>query len=415
MSQLSFLAGDSLHFTVTELSRYLRGLIESDYRLGDLTVSGEVSNISRPASGHLYFSLKDADARLRCVMWRSEVARQAFLPTDGQAVEVHGHIGLYEAAGQYQLYADDIRLAGEGDLYRAFLRLREELEAEGLFAPERKRALPAWPRVIGVVTSPAAAALRDVVDVLRRRYPLAEVVLSPTPVQGVEAPAKIVGALQAVNDFAQPDVVLLVRGGGSIEDLAAFNDEDLARAIARSPVPVVSGVGHETDFTIADFVADLRAPTPSAAAEIVSPDRQELAARLTKLRASMAASVRGSLLDLKWNLDQQLTRLRLASPRAQLANARQRVDDMERRMAGALVHDLALKRAEIRRLSATLEAVGPPAVLARGYALVTRQDDGSLVRRQSQVSKQTAIRVRVQDGTFGAQVTDDPEAEAQAE
>lgn len=415
MSQLSFLAGDSPHFTVAELTRYLRGLIESDYRLGDLTVSGEVSNISRPASGHIYFSLKDAEARLRCVMWRSEVARQAFLPTDGQAVEVHGHVSLYEAAGQYQLYADDIRLAGEGDLYRAFLRLRERLEAEGLFAPERKRSLPPWPRVIGVVTSPAAAALRDVVDVLRRRYPLAEVVLSPTPVQGAEAPARIVAALQAVNAFARPDVILLVRGGGSMEDLAAFNDEDLARAISRSPVPVVSGVGHETDFTIADFVADLRAPTPSAAAEIVSPDREEVEVGLTKIRASMSASVRESLLDLRRNLDQQLTHLRLASPRAQLANGRQRVDDMQRRLAGALGHDLALKRADVRRLGATLAAVGPPAVLARGYALVTRQDDGTLVRHKSQVARQDMVRVQVVDGSFAARVADDPEGDTQAE
>ncbi len=355
----------------------------------------------------MYFSLKDAGATLRCVMWRSEVARQAFLPSDGQSVDVHGHISLYEAAGQYQLYADDIRLGGEGDLYRNFLQLKQKLEAEGLFAPERKRPLPPWPQVIGVVTSPAAAALRDVIDVLRRRYPLAEVVLSPTPVQGADAPAKIALALRAINEFGQPDVILLVRGGGSLEDLAAFNDEELAREIARSPVPVVSGVGHETDFTIADFVADLRAPTPSAAAEIVSPDREELQRRLGKLRASMRGSVQSRAVDLKLSLDQLRMRLSLASPRAQLANARQRVDDVQRRLSGALAHDLALKLADVRRLHATLEAVGPPAVLARGYALVTREDDGGLIRSRTQIGRDDAIRVRVHDGSFGAKVTDE--------
>lgn len=407
MSQLSFLVGDPPRFTVTELTRYMRGLLESDYRLGDLTVGGEVSNISRPASGHMYFSLKDAGAMLRCVMWRSEVARQAFLPTDGQAVEVRGHISLYESAGQVQLYADEIRLSGEGDLYRTFLQLKGKLEAEGLFAPERKRELPAWPRIIGVVTSPAAAALRDVIDVLRRRYPLAQVVLSPTPVQGVDAPAMITQALRAVCQFADPDVILLVRGGGSIEDLAAFNDEALARAIAAAPVPVVSGVGHETDFTIADFVADRRAPTPSAAAEIVSPDREDLEERLAKASSSMVGSVQGRIQDLKRSQRQLVTRLGLASPRSQLANARQRVDDVQRRLGGALSHGLALKLADVRRLFATLEAVGPPAVLARGYALVTRRDDGSLVRSRTQVAPDDAVRVRMQDGAFGARVTDD--------
>ncbi len=269
--------------------------------------------------------------------------------------------------------------------------------------------------MIGVVTSPAAAALRDVLDVLQRRYPLAEVVLSPTPVQGADAPPRIVQALRAVSEFAQPDVILLVRGGGSIEDLAAFNDEDLAYAISRSPVPVVSGVGHETDFTIADFVADQRAPTPSAAAEIASPDREELEDRLERLKAEMAGGVRGRVLDLKRSLAGQMTHLGLASPRAQLANASQRVDDFQRRLAGAMGHDLALKQSDVRRLDATLQAVGPPAVLARGYALVTRQDDGSLVRSSSQVTRGDAIRVRVQDGSFGSEVIGGSEDDVRSE
>jgi exodeoxyribonuclease VII large subunit len=415
MSQLSFLTGDSARFTVTELTRYLRGLLESDYRLADVTVGGEISNLSRPASGHIYFSLKDAAATLRCVMWRSEVARQAFLPSDGQKVEAHGHISLYEAGGQYQLYVDEIRLGGEGDLYQAFLRLKAKLEAEGLFAAERKRPLPRWPRTIGVVTSPAAAALRDVIDVLRRRYPLAQLVLSPTPVQGAEAPTTIINALRAITSYAEPDVILLVRGGGSIEDLSAFNDEDLARAIAQAPVPVVSGVGHETDFTIADFVADRRAPTPSAAAEIVSPDRRALESSVRAGLQSMAGEI-GSLLEgMRRDLHLENTRLNLASPRAQLSNARQRVDELQRRLAGSMGHELALKLTDLHRLTATLDAVGPPSVLARGYALVTRQDNGELIRSAAQVAPGDGVGIRVRDGDFEAEVTGKPRSSGQSE
>ncbi len=415
MSQLSFLTGGAPRFTVGELTHYIRELLELDYRLGDLTVSGEISNLSRPASGHLYFSLKDATASLRCVMWRSEVARQAYLPVDGQAVEIHGRISLYEAAGQYQMYADSIRPAGEGELYGDFLRLKAKLEGEGLFDASRKRPLPAWPQTIGVVTSPGAAALRDVVDVLRRRFPFTQVILSPTPVQGADAPEGIVNALRAVVTYARPDVILLVRGGGSIEDLAAFNDEDVARAIVASPVPVVSGVGHETDFTIADFAADLRAPTPSAAAEIVSPDRAQLTARLRRIEASLQADLHSRWQALRHSLDQRLIRLRLASPRAQLANASQRADDLQRRLLDATRHGLALRQAEVRRLEHTLSAVGPPAVLNRGYALVTRQADGALVRSAAQVTAGDRVGVRVADGRFGARVEGGNEPASQGE
>ena len=247
-------------WTVTDLNRYLRQLLESDEHLQDIWVTGEVSNFSRPASGHIYFTLKDSSASLRCVMWRNTAQRQSFLPRDGEAIDVHGAISVYEAGGQYQLYADVFRQAGEGALYQEFLRLKAMLEAEGLFAPERKRPIPTRPNRIGIVTSATGAALQDMLNTLRRRYPLVEVVLAPTPVQGDEAPPKIVAALHDLARLANPDVILLARGGGSIEDLWAFNDEAVARAIAASPVPVITGVGHETDFTIADFVSDLRGP-----------------------------------------------------------------------------------------------------------------------------------------------------------
>ena len=306
-------------------------------------------------------------------------------------------------AGQYQLYADALRPAGEGALFQEFLRLKARLEAEGLFAPERKRPLPAWPARIGVVTSPTGAALQDVLNVLRRRFPLAGVVLAPTPVQGAEAPAGIVAALRAVNRYSHPDVILLVRGGGSLEDLAAFNDEAVARAIVASKAPVVSGVGHETDFTIADFAADVRAPTPSAAAEIVTPDRAELKQTVEGARRLLADSFADLVHRSRWSLADRGAALRLASPRSRVANARQRVDDMVRRSVTLLRHDLELRRAAISGLVGALKAVDPLAVLDRGYAVVRRADDGSLVRSVRQVRAGDGLQVRVSDGTFPAE------------
>ena len=270
-------------WTVSDLTRYLRELIESDELLQDVWVQGEVSNFSRASSGHVYFTLKDNSASLRCVMWRNTVIRQSFIPRDGDAIEVHGSISVYEAGGQYQLYADIFRLAGEGALYQEFLRLKALLEAEGLFDQERKRPIPLKPKRIGIVTSPTGAALQDMLNTIQRRFPLVEVILAPTPVQGEDSPQAIIKALQDVVRVANPDVVIMARGGGSIEDLWAFNDEGVARAIFASPVPIITGVGHETDFTIADFVSDLRAPTPTAAAELATPNQADMRDNLAAL------------------------------------------------------------------------------------------------------------------------------------
>ena len=406
MSQLSFFGLQSRVWSVADLTRYVRQLLEGDYRLQDVWVAGEVSNLSRPASGHLYFTLKDGEASLRGVMWRTELVRQRFAPREGDAVEVHGRISVYEAGGQYQLYADSIRLAGEGAAYQEFLRLKARLEAEGLFDPARKRPLPAWPGRIGVVTSPTGAALRDVVHILRRRFPLAEVVLAPTPVQGGEAPAGIVAALQALDRHSRPDVILLVRGGGSIEDLAAFNAESVARAVAASSAPVVSGVGHETDFTIVDFVADVRAPTPSAAAEVVTPDREDLRMAVRQAALSIARTLHRRLTQARAELSSRHKALRLASPRVQVANARQRVDDLARRSLAALRGGLALRRAAVRGLIQTLRAVGPEAVLARGFAVVQQVSSGEIVRSMRQVHGGDRLSVRVHDGSFPAVASD---------
>jgi exodeoxyribonuclease VII large subunit len=392
-------------WSVTQLNRYLRQLLESDYQLQDIWVAGEVSNLARPASGHLYFTLKDGGASVRCVMWREDVGRLVAVPRDGQAIEVHGRISQYEAGGQTQLYADSLRQAGEGELYQTFLRLKARLEAEGLFDPERKRPLPPWPKKIGVVTSPAAAALRDVVQVLRRRYPLVEAVLSPTPVQGEEAAHEACLALERLNRFSHPDVILLVRGGGSIEDLWAFNDESLARAIVASDAPVVSGIGHETDLVIADLAADRRAATPSAAAEIVTPDREDLAQELQLLAARLKRAFHEHLQQQRNMLTASQLGLRISSPRARLANARQRLDELGHRAALAVGHSLRLRTEGLARLDRTLQAVGPQAVLARGYAVVTRAADAAVLRSISQITPGLHIRVRLSDGSFAAQAS----------
>jgi exodeoxyribonuclease VII large subunit len=405
VTQLSFSGYAPRTWTIGDLVRYLRQMVEADFRLQDLWVTGEVSNLSRPASGHLYFTLKDADASLRCVVWRSDAVRQRYLPRDGETIEAHGHLGVYETAGQVQLYADVLRPTGEGELYQAFLRLKARLEAEGLFDPTRKRPLPVWPKRIGIATSPAAAALRDVLNVLRRRFPLAGVILAPTPVQGQEAPAGIVAALQALNDHAEPDVILLVRGGGSLEDLAAFNSEEVARAVAASQAPIVSGIGHETDITIADFVADLRAPTPSAAAELATPDRLELAETIIGARLQTRRLFEQSLYVRRDGLRRARIGLAAGAPRARLANARQRVDELQLRALRGLRSHLALRSASVGGLAQTLRAVGPPAVLARGYAVVQQAATGAIVRSAGQVRPGQALDIRVGDGTFPATVS----------
>ena len=396
-----------LPWSVTDLTRYVRELLEGDELLQDLWVEGEVSNFSRPASGHIYFTLKDASASLRCVMWRSNVLQQAFLPRDGNAVRVHGTINIYEAGGQYQLYADIIRPAGEGALYQEFLRLKARLEEEGLFDLAKKRPIPLAPVRIGIVTSPTGAALRDILNTLSRRYPLAEVILAPTPVQGSEAPTGIVAALETLNRVVAPDVILLARGGGSIEDLWAFNDERVARAITASDAPVITGVGHETDFTIADFACDLRAPTPTAAAELATPDKQELLAGLQDTMQSMIHTLQKFLTSYHLGLNMLEGRLQQRSPRWMVMSDRQRLDELLRRENMAYAHYLALQKSQCKGLEQRLIALSPLSVLGRGYAIVSYRD-GRLVRSARQVSSGDALTVRVSDGEFDVQVN--PEA-----
>jgi exodeoxyribonuclease VII large subunit len=405
--QLSYFGGPfvSEPYTVSQLTAHIRRLIEREPELNDVWVEGEISNFSRASSGHCYFTLKDASSQIGCVMWRSVVPKQDYLPVDGDLVLAHGRVGVYEAGGRYQLYVDQFRLAGVGDLYRQFERLKARLEAEGLFAPERKRPLPSFPHRVGVVTSPSAAALRDIVNVLSRRYPLAELLLAPTLVQGDDAPPQIVAALQALNDHDDVDVIIVARGGGSLEELWAFNDERVARAVAGSRVPVICGVGHETDYSLADFAADVRAPTPSAAAELVAPDRAELRAQVAGLSGALVAALHGAVEERRWRLAEQVRALKHLSPAVQLAQARQRVDDLLGGAQAAVRHDLALRRERLSGLMGRLAGVSPLGTLERGYAIVRHQETGDVVCSVAQVALGDTLAIRVADGTFEADVS----------
>jgi exodeoxyribonuclease VII large subunit len=398
MQPTFFSAQSAQQWTVSKLTFYIRKLLEEDEILQDVWVQGEISNLSRPASGHVYFTLKDSSAALKCVMWKTSAARLGMPLQDGKAVEVHGKIGVYEVSGQYQLYADQIRPVGEGALYQEFMRLKAMLEAEGLFAPERKRPIPIFPQKIGIVTSATGAALRDMLNTLRRRLPLVQVILAPSPVQGIEAPPALVKAIQSLN-LQSPDVIIIARGGGSIEDLWAFNDERVVRAVAMSAVPVICGVGHETDFTLCDFAADLRAPTPTAAAELATQiTMQDLAATVSNLQLRITQSVVEYINVQKSVLAGLLTQMKYVSPDRRIQSERQHVDELARRAYSALFHQIQLQSAHVKGMQRRLEALNPNAVLARGYAVLTRKDDGRVVSRVSQASDE--MKVRVSDGEF---------------
>lgn len=396
-------------YTISQVTAYIKSLFAGDALLADVWLSGEVSGFTQASSGHCYFTLKDAGAVLKAVIWRTQAARMS-LPRNGDAVVAHGYVSVYEQGGAYQLYVDHVEAAGVGRLWLEFERLKARLEAEGLFAEERKRPIPSRPIRLGVVTSPTAAALRDILRTLSRRYPLLDVILAPTPVQGDQAPPGIVAALASLNRWSaerEPlDVILLARGGGSIEELWAFNDERVARTVAASAVPVIAGVGHETDFTIADFVADLRAPTPTGAATLAVPDARELQAAVAGLAAQASREMQARLADERGRLENLASRLRRQSPAARLATDRQRVDDLSRRAGLAIRGRLRHQRERVASQHLRLAALDPNAVLARGYAIVAGPD-GAVVRSVAQVAPGDRLHVRVTDGTFVARVTDD--------
>ncbi len=390
-------------WTVSELTGYIKELFDIDFRLRDLDVTGEISNFTRARSGHLYFTVKDEEAQLRCVMWRTATGRLRFDPQDGDAVVLHGRVSVYEASGAYQLYVEHMEPEGRGDLAIAFERLKQRLEEEGLFDGAHKQAIPAFPKKIGLVTSADAAALRDILNVLQRRDPLLHVLLAPALVQGAEAPAQIVQALRWLDGRDDLDLIILARGGGSIEDLWAFNDEAVARAIFAARHPIISGVGHETDFTIADFVADLRAPTPSAAAELAAPDLSELPPYLAQTSERLRAIMRVQIEGAKWQLRSHIQTLHYLSPTGRLDSHLQRVDALQMRLERSMRRRLERSGSMLDLADSRLTAASPRAILARGYAIV-RHGDNRLVSSVTQVTARERLQVTVADGSFDVTV-----------
>lgn len=390
--------------SVSQLNAYLRELLDTDDILADVWIEGEVSNFSRAVSGHCYFTLKEGDAQMRAACWRTYVARIPAMPKNGDAVLAHGRVAFYEAGGQIQLYVDMIRPAGVGLLAARFAELKARLEAEGLFDASRKRPLPELPRRIGVVTSPTGAALQDILTILGRRFPLAEVLVAGCQVQGAGAAESVVAALQSLYR-ADVDVIIVARGGGSAEDLWTFNEESVARAVFASPAPLISGVGHETDTTIIDLVADMRAPTPSAAAELVAPDVAELAAAVEQLQARLDEAIGGVIEDRAALLDGARRVLALRAPLQRLQREQQQVRELLRRAGAQLGHAAALRQAQLDGLRAQFAALSPRATLARGYAVVQRADDGAVVTDPAQAAPGDAIRLTLRDGELSARVT----------
>ncbi|WP_043632419.1 exodeoxyribonuclease VII large subunit [Chromobacterium haemolyticum] len=426
--------------SVSSLNRMARDLLESG--LPPMWIGGEISNLTLAASGHAYFSLKDGRAQVRCVMFRGKVSQLPFRPAEGMQVELKGTVTLYEARGDFQINVDQMRSAGLGRLYEAFEKLKAKLQAEGLFNPAHKRPLPPHPAAIGIVTSPAAAALRDVVSTLRRRMPGIPVILYPAQVQGEGSAQQVADAIRRAGERREVDVLIVCRGGGSIEDLWSFNEEIVARAVAASPIPTVSGVGHETDFTICDFVADKRAPTPTAAAELVSPSREHLSAQLETAKRGLERALGRLLTDKSQQLDylarrlahpgEKLQRQREALQRQQerlqrrlsglfeqrrwalqladsklqrrrpdLAHAVQAMDRLQTRLQRARQDLLNRQTQKLDTLAATLLALNPEAVLARGYAIVQKQD-GTAVKSPEELRNRERVSLRLAEGSTEA-------------
>lgn len=390
----------------SEVNRYLRRVFEDDLNLRNLWIQGEVSNCTVAMSGHCYFTLKDSLSQVRCVMFRQFLGRLKHRPENGVLVVARGPLRVYEPQGQYQLYAEFLAPAGLGELQLRLEELRARLEAEGLFEESRKRDLPTWPGRVGVVTSATGAVIHDIRTVIGRRFPLAEIVLAPAPVQGDDAPPRICQAIEDLNFFGSVDVIIVARGGGSLEDLWAFNDETVARAIFGSRVPVVSAIGHETDVTIADLVADRRAPTPSAAAELVVPDVREIRGRLAELTRALAWHAGRSLSEARARVATLADALDRCSPAAQLDRQSEAVRLLVERMHRSAEHQLAVSEERVRARELQLLALDPDSTLRRGYSMTWRTDNGAVVRALSQVEPGTRLRTRVADGAYDSRVTE---------
>lgn len=390
-------------FEVSQVNEYIKARMDADELLNGLFIRGELSNYKVYPSGHHYFTMKDANGALRCVMFRYSAMRLRFRPENGMKVIAVGRISVFPRDGAYQLYCEDLMPDGAGDLNVAFEQLKARLEAEGLFDRAHKKPLPQYPHRIAIITSGAGAAIMDMLRILARRYPLSKVMILPVRVQGTEAPAEIAGAIRYANRYQLADVIITGRGGGSLEDLWAFNDERVARAIYASEIPVVSAVGHEPDVTISDYVADIRAATPSNGAELVAPDRQELLRHIAQLSARMTTMMEKQLSLSRRQLDMLAKKRVLQSPMHYIEDKRLALDYVHRRLIASSQQLLAGKKQKFISLTAKLDAMSPLKVLSRGYS-VTHRADGSVLRASSEVAPGDEITVRLLHGSVRAEV-----------
>ena len=393
-----------LVLSVAQLNRYVKSKMDADENLNHIFLVGEISNFKHHTSGHLYFTLKDEEAQVRAVMFRNAAARLRFQVSDGMRVLVRGRVSLYEAGGSYQVFVDDMQPDGAGALSLAFEQLKEKLAREGLFDPAHKRPLPRFPHTVGVITSETGAAVHDILHVLQRRFPAAQVVFAPVAVQGEEAPAQIIEALDTFNRLKCADVLILGRGGGSAEDLWAFNDEQLARAVYRSKIPVISAVGHETDFTICDFVADLRAPTPSAAAELAVPDHAALMTQLLQTKARLNTVMYDSLSNRRSTLTVLCSRGAFQQPQLFFDEKRMRLLLVSNAFQSLQRSSYHAARTKLGELAAKLQSLSPLAVLARGYALASDQG-GKPIQSVAALHDGDPVFLRLADGTADCTIT----------
>ncbi|MBN2912704.1 MAG: exodeoxyribonuclease VII large subunit [Ruminococcaceae bacterium] len=395
---------NTLVLSVSQLNRYIKMNFDADENLANIFISGEISNFTNHyRTGHLYFTLKDDSAAVRAVMFNSSAKRLKFMPEDGMKVIARGRVSVYEASGQYQLYVDDMQPDGVGALNLAYEQLKEKLQKEGLFSEHHKKPLPPYPEKVGVITSPTGAAVRDIINVLGRRFPYAEIVFCPVLVQGEGAHLQLTDAVNLFNSEGAADVIIIGRGGGSIEDLWEFNDEGLARAVYNSEIPVISAVGHETDFTICDFVADMRAPTPSAAAELAVPDANELQYALSALKNRMFLNVSSGIADRRSRLEYLTSKGALKSPDEMLSNRSQRLDTAFSKMMSSYENRIGGKKVEFISAATALSKLDPMSVLMRGFAFVSDKNGKNVYSSQA-LAKGDKINVRFHDGSAVCEV-----------
>lgn len=395
---------NTLVLSVSQLNRYIKMNFDADENLANIFISGEISNFTNHyRTGHLYFTLKDDSAAVRAVMFNSSAKRLKFMPEDGMKVIARGRVSVYEASGQYQLYVDDMQPDGVGALNLAYEQLKEKLQKEGLFSEHHKKPLPPYPEKVGVITSPTGAAVRDIINVLGRRFPYVEIVFCPVLVQGEGAHLQLTDAVNLFNSERAADVIIIGRGGGSIEDLWEFNDEGLARAVYNSEIPVISAVGHETDFTICDFVADMRAPTPSAAAELAVPDANELQYALSALKNRMFLNVSSGIADRRSRLEYLTSKGALKSPDEMLSNRSQRLDTAFSKMLSSYENRIGGKKVEFISAATALSKLDPMSVLMRGFAFVSDKNGKNVYSSQA-LAKGDKINVRFHDGSAVCEV-----------